>query len=493
MLLSACSLTEKAENRTTMATPAHPSLANLALVLVLLFAEGEEPPTPAERIAALRKDCAEKRVKLAGWAKGKKLLTEARSQYLIAIHLDPDHSRARSRLGHRKHKDGTWNRKREKSVKDGAGARDKYGEELAGREAELCREEAAAFAVLGEALVSEGHEDLGRPLLLRAYFLDPRNTRAAKGIGLVPVREGFGTPEEARVLRDAPTAKKAGFQGALSKAIGIATDVKAAGSASSEGAKGIQGLGETARLADQAQRLTSLRFGLPLQGEGWIRLITVPGQENFNAFVDSLKLDEKWAAVSKQIGSVRLGRFRHGIAAWTPPGSSAKSLARLFLAVTAEDQLYWHGGEKVPAWLTETVGNDTCLVLLGRPGPGGVTVESSTGLSTQAALEKPEAWPALLLKRAATGRICRFEHMVTAKYTGLGREDVVTGVSFYRYLLLTKREELGKYLLAFMEEPDSAKNFAAAFGMGPEEVTTALRTVLLGAPPIVPLERPAGK
>ena len=94
---------------------------------------------------------------------------------------------------------------------------------------------------------------------------------------------------------------------------------------------------------------------------------------------------------------------------------------------------------------------------------------------------------------AATGRICRLEHMVTAKLTGLGKEEIVTSHAYYRYLLLTKREALGKYLIAFQKEPDSVANFAAAFEMKPDAVTAALRTVLLGAPPIVPLGRPAGK
>ena len=113
-LLSPCRLTEKRENQITMAT-----VSKLALVLLLLLAEGKEPPTPAERVAALKKTCADKRVKLANWAKGKKLQTEARAQYLIGLHLAPNHKTIRSRMDHRKQKDGTWSRKKEKTFKDG--------------------------------------------------------------------------------------------------------------------------------------------------------------------------------------------------------------------------------------------------------------------------------------------------------------------------------------------------------------------------------------
>jgi len=469
------------------------TVVRLALPLLLLLAVGEEAPTPAERVAALRRTCADKRVKLANWAKGKKLCTEARAQYLIAVHLAADHSTARARLGHRRMKNGTWSRKREKTFRDEDGAREMFGEELAKLELALCREEASAFAELGETLVAEGLEGLGRPLLLRAFFLYPRSPRAAKGLGLVPIREGFVTAADAPVLRATPVAKRKEFRGTLSKTLGIETDVTAAGSALAEGEKGMPALGDLARLADQAQRLTSLRFGLPLQRMGRVKLIVVTGQERFDDFVDALKLNEQWASFAKRIGSLRLFRTRYLLASWTTPGSTARSCARVLLHMTAESVLYRHGGVEVPAWLTEAVGHDTCLTLLGRSGRQGYTFEDSAGISKMEALDEPEGWPSLLLKRAATGRICRLEHMVTAKHAGLGREDVITSLAYYRYLLLTKRAGLGKYLVAFKQKRDVAGIFVGAFVTTPEAVTNALRTILLGAPPIVPLGRPAGR
>jgi hypothetical protein len=252
-------------------------------------------------------------------------------------------------------------------------------------------------------------------------------------------------------------------------------------------------LGEVARLTDQAQRLTSSRFGLPLQGQGWINLVVTRGEDQFNRFVDATGIGEPWLSASKKIGSLRIYQPRHCLGTWIGPQGRVRGTAPLFLHEAAEDQIFWYGGEHLAPWLYEVVGMDSCLTLLGHPGQLCITWESSSGLREKGELPDPGGWPSLLLKRAATGRISRFEHLVTAKLTGLGREDVVTAHAYYRYLLLTRREGLGKYVRAFATNRDSVENFRAAFSLAPGKLTEELRTILLSSTPEVPAGRPAGK
>ena len=229
------------------------------------------------------------------------------------------------------------------------------------------------------------------------------------------------------------------------------------------------------------------------QGQGWMLLIVARGQPQFHTFVDRCGLPEPRRSVCRKLGFLRKWQPRPFISTFVVPMADVRNARLRLNHALAEMVLRWTGGQHTPPWLLESVAMDGCLTLSGRPGPLCVVYEESTGLSQKAQLDNPEGWPAMLLRRAATGRIARFEHMISAQFQALGTEDVITGHAFYRLLLLTRRDGLGKYLGSYRKEKDGTKNFVSAFGITPDRLTEELRTVLLGAPPIVPPGRPAGK
>ncbi|MEN8149348.1 MAG: hypothetical protein ABFS86_05965 [Planctomycetota bacterium] len=466
--------------------------ALLLLVLTLFLAEGE-PPTPQQRVAELKRRCATRRVELGDRSRKRKLGTDARAHFLAALHLDRSNRTARSRLGHRKGKDGTWSREREKTFADGKGAREKNGENQYRDEIAVVRSEAAAFAELGAALMAENHIDVARPLLLRASFLDPANAAAARGLLLVPIHTGFGTLEDAEHVRAAPTASKADIQGHLSRTVGTRTTVMACGSVLAESPTGGSPLGELARLGDQVQRLTSRRFSLTPRGLSWMMLVVARGQPQFHTFVDRCGLPEPRRSTCKRLGFLRMWQPRPFISTFVVPMADVRNARLRLNHALAEMVLRNSGGPHVPAWILEAAGMDANLTFSGRPGPLCVVYEESTGLRQKEQLGDPAGWPALLLRRAATGRIARLEHMISAQFQALGTEDVITAHAYYRLLHLTRRKGLGGYVAAHKVSKDSAANFQASFGITPDHLTEELRTVLLGSPPIVPPGRPAGK
>jgi hypothetical protein len=441
----------------------------LALILLLLLAAEEEPPTPAERIAALRKEQAAERVKLASWAVKKKLGTDAEAHFRAAVALDPDNRTAASRLD------------RGKTFRDGRGARDKHGEELLKREAERTREEAAAFGALGVALHGEGETALARPLLLRAHFLAPADAGVAKALGLVPIHRRFGTADEAEILRASPKPEDASGTGFLAARVGVKTTVMACGAVTAEPVGHAKSLGDLARMGDQAHRLTALRFGTGMRGTGWIILVAASGKQQFDRYIDALGVQDPWRSNMKKLGTSRVFRPRHAVATFIGPMGDPRNRAPLFLHTLPENLLLQQAPQRVPAWLHEAVGIDTCFTFIDRPGTLCVAYESSTGLRVKGALDDGSGWPPLLLKRAASGHLPKFEHMVTAQLQALGHEDLMAAHAYYRWLLLNRREKLATYLVTVRTEKDRVKAFTDSFGMKPEELTAALVKVLLGS------------
>jgi hypothetical protein len=267
----------------------------------------------------------------------------------------------------------------------------------------------------------------------------------------------------------------------------------ACGSVLAESPDGGAALGELARLGDQVQRLTTRRFGLPSRGLSWMMFVVARGQEPFHTFVDRQGLPEPRRSTCRKLGFLRMWQPRPFISTFVAPMADVRNARLRLNHALAEMVLTNAGGPNTPAWLYEAVGMDANLTFEGVPGPLCVVYEESTGLRTKEQLDDPAGWPALLLRRAATGEIARFEHLISAQFQALGTEDVITGHAYYRLLCLTKRKGLGGYLAAHVVSKDSTANFRASFAITPDRLTEELRTVLLGAPPIVPPGRPAGR
>jgi len=446
------------------------TLAKLAVLLLLPLLAEKEPPSPEERVAEMKAECAEEREDLARWAERKDLEKAALAHYRIALNLDPDARKAKRRLDD---EDREWT--------DGRGAWEEDGEELQEKERELTRAEAAAFAKLGLELVEEGRADLGRPLCLRAHFLDPSREDAAKGIGLVPFAKGFARPEIAEALRKIPQAEEAAVGGLLERTLSTKTVVRQCVSCIAETVGEQTAADEIARTLHQGQVLASMRFGLPPAGKGWVTASVAKGRAQYDALVDRIGFGERGIAISKAIGNFRLFQPRHCLASFVGEVGDPRNRIPLFLHYVGENVLWWHGGRGVPAWLDEAAGLDVNLTLVGRPGPTCVTWEESGGLTNRERFDEHAHWPPLLVRRAALEDLPRMELLLRAQIQALGPEDILASHAYLRWLRIERGGKLADYLRNLSEEQAPEPAFEGAFGMTAEELTRALAALLTDA------------
>ena len=462
------------------------SLVALLLLgfLPLLARDEPEPPTPAERIAGMKAECAKERAKLGTWASDKKLGIAAKAQFVLAVRLDPDSNRARQRLGHRKNSEGGWDTSREKEWEYGRGAVEKYGEELRRRELDLLNEELAAFERLALEIRTEA-PDLARPLLLRVHLLAPARVAAAEALGLTPLpagtsgNVGFATESVSGAIRNTPPPEDAGMTGMYASTIGARTITRRCLSVVAETAGDRAAADRLAVAAHRAADLTCRRLGFAPRGIGWLDIFTADTQAGFERFIDSLYgPGDQWGAVSKQVGSVRGFQPRHfaGCLSPTDPGLSAP----MFCHVAAEHVLLIELGEECPAWLHESVGIDACLDLLGVPGTPCVTLEESAGLSLKDDFEKPEVWGSLLLRRAATGDMPHLSGFLRAQLTALGASDLLAGHAYYKYLLRAHGDALRAFLVRLKEGAQPEQAFSDGFGTSPEAVEEEFLSLMMG-------------
>jgi hypothetical protein len=461
--------------------------AFLAILLSLPFlparvtADEDSPPTPAERIAGMRKKCAEERARLGTWANSKKLGSAAKAQFLLAIDLDPDCRRARQRLGHKRNAEGVWTAKRKKEWEYGRGAMEKHGEELKTREREVLGEEVSAFEVLGLALIAEGEAELGHKLCFRAHLLAPTREGAAEGIGLVPFAKAFVTKEVSAALREIPEVEKVEMQGPLAQALGTRTLIRRCGAAVVETAGRPGAADELAKLCHRAQRLVTCRFGIHSRPIGWITLVVAQGQAQFNSFVDRCgAFQEPWLSACKTVGSARAYFPRHFSASFVGPMGDPVNLATLFIHTAAEDVLVFQVGGEGPAWLMEAVGIDANLVLRGVPGQACVVFEESSGLNQNDPLSEPLDWPRRVLRQAVLGTLPHLPLLLRAQFQALSPDDLIAGREYYRYLNLTNPKGFGTYLKRLSEEAEPEVAFKDAFGKSAEEVEEEFGRVLRG-------------
>lgn len=444
-------------------------IAKLAILLLLPLLAEEEAPSPEDRVAEMKKECAAGRAALAGWAEGKKLKKAALAHYRIARNLDPECRKAKSRLKDEKR---DWS--------DGKGAWKKHGEALGKRESDLNREEATAFEKLGLELIKEGRADLGRPLCLRAHFLDPTSVGAAKGLDLVPFAKAFARPEVAEALRGAPAAGKADIAGVLARWLGTKTTVRQCDSCLAETMGDKAAADAIARVVHQGQVFTSMNFGLPAKGKGWVVACVTGSREQFNRLVDAVGMQEPGASFSKALGNFRIGQPRHCLATFAAETGDPKNSIPLFLHYIGENVVWWEAGQGVPSWLMEAVGLDANLMFVGAPGPTCVTFEESAGITKRDNFEDHGGWSRLLVRRAALGDLPRMELLLRAQIQALGPEDIIASHAYYRWLRLERRSSLANYLrnLAAEQVPETA--FENAFGMRPEAMTRKLTALLTG-------------
>ena len=429
----------------------------------------------------MKKECAKDRAKLGSWASGKKLGTAAKAQYLLAVILDPDCRRARQRLGHKKDPAGGWKEGRKKEWEYGRGAMEKYGQELTDRETEVLVAETKAFAELGLELISEGEQELGRALCFRAHLLAPQDEKAAEGAGLVRFAKGFLAPEIAKDLREIPAVEKMEMRGLLGSTLGIRTEIRRCGAATAETVGNGKAAGELARLCHRATLLVTKRFGIHTRPLGWIHLIVTNGQAQFNSFLDrSGVFQEPMLSNLKQLGSARAYNPRHFDASYVGGMGDPINRAPLFIHAAAEDVLAFQTGKQVPAWLSEAVGVDANLILVGRPGPLCVVFEESSGLNLKDQLENPDDWPRRLLRQAVLGTLPKLPNLLRAQYQALGVEDVIAAREYYRYLMLTHREGFGIYLKQQAESVEPEVAFKEGFGMSVEDAEAAFIEALTG-------------
>jgi hypothetical protein len=457
-----------------------------ALLALLLAAaavradEGEEVPTPEERVAALKAERADARVDLGAWAKGKKLLSEAKLQFLLAVALDPDCRRARQRLGQRKSGSGEWEERSGRDWLDAEGAREKYGDEFAAKEAELIDEEATAFEHVGLALAGEGREDLGRPLLLHAWVLAPKREGAATALGLVRIGESWGTPEERAAWDRVPKPVKTDLRGYISTVLEISTVVRQCGAVIAETIGNEPAADRLASAAQRAHVLTAGRIGTTDRGPGWMWLGVTAGRAQFEALVDRIPMVDRRRETSKKVGNCRMFQPRHFSGAWAAEAGDPSARAPLFVHMAAEDTVYTTYGGKAPQWLVEVVGVDAVRTVLGVPGPLCVTWERSTGLGMKERLADLAGWSRLLNRRAGAGLLPKFEPRVYSQLQALGPEDVVAAHAYYRLLLLERPEAFAPWLKAAPDAPDPIRCFEEHFGIHPEKLTERLTKLLTG-------------
>lgn len=446
-----------------------------------VFSDEEAPPTPAERIAGMKADCAKERAKLGTWAAGKKLGSAAKAQFLLAIRLDPDCSRARQRLGHRKDPAGGWKTDRAKEWEYGRGAMEKHGKDLTDREAEVLAKETRAFEELGAELIAEGETGLGRALCLRAHLLSPELQKAAEGAGLEKFAHGWVTPEMSKALRDIPEVERLDMRGTLGGALDINTVIRRCGAATAETVGSASAAEELARLGHRATLLVTKRFGIPTRPPGWVQLIVASTQSQFQSFLDrSGAFQEPMLSTLKALGTARAYSPRHFSSSFCGGVGDPLICAELFIHAAAEDVLIFEIGVESPAWLSEAVGVDANLILRGAPGPLCLVYEQSTGLNMKEMLENPADWPRALLRQAILGTLPHLNLLIRAQYQALSPEDVVAAREYYRYLLLTHREGLGAYLKKHGEGLDPEKAFAEAFGISAEAAEAEFVRALTG-------------
>jgi len=440
-------------------------VAILLLLAVPAFAE-KEPPTPAERVEKLRKKWAEEHARLASWASGKKLGRAARDHYFLAIRLKPDCRRARTKLGHRKAKDGTWDTSRAKKFEDGRGAGEKWRTDFVSKEGDLVEKECAAFEKLGLALVAEVETSLGHPLLLRACLLLPGREKAAEAVGLANMGKGLARAEVVKSVRAVPSPADAGIPGVIGSVLGIRTVVRRCGSAVAEVPSDKGAADRLARAGHQAQLLTSLNNGLPPLGVGWIDISVANGAEQFRQFLDGTGLPDSEKAACLQIGSSRGFAPRHYVASWRDGGGDAAALAPLFVHCAAEDALFWRTGQRCPAWFHEAVGIDACLLICRKPGTPCAVLEESAGLLIKEAFTEPARWGVILARMLARRERPLLPELLRTQLQALGPEDLIAGHALYRYLTITAPESLPLYVteIAGAGSPDPEETFAKVFG-----------------------------
>jgi hypothetical protein len=451
-----------------------------ALVLPLpplLAGEEEPPPTPAERVAELKGDCAKKHVRLASFAKGKKLGRAAKAHLMLALRLDPDCRTARSRLGHRKSRDGTWSTDREKEFRDGKGAWEKHSEAFLEKERDLLGEECSAFLELGKALMAENEAEVGRRLLERVVLLDPGRSEAVSALGLVPLKRGFVEKDSANVLTNMPVPADAGVQGMAGRILGISTVVRRCGAVEAETLGMSESADRVAREVHRGHLYTTQVLGVPPRGTGWLIVSVVPDMVRFSAFLDGTGMQEPWLSACKKLGTTRGAQPRLFAAA---AAANPEACTGLFIHCAAEIVLFQEFGQELPAWLYESSGVDACLAVLGQPGPVCIPMESSAGLVMKGNFSRPETWAPLLLRRAATGDIVHLESLFTAQIQALGTEDLMVAHAFYRYLFLTAPDGLREFLRGLSREEEQTEAFEQAFNAGPREIEEEWASLYLG-------------
>ncbi len=458
----------------------------LLIILVIqlgqsAFSDEDPPPTPAERVAALRRACAEERAKLGTWASGKKLGSAAKAQFLLAIRLAPDCRRARQRLGHKRDNEGGWKAGRKKDWEYGRGAMEKHGKELADREETTLTSESKAFEELGLALIAEGEQELGRGLCFRAHLLSPLREKAAEGTGLVRFAHGYVRPDISKALREVPQVEKVEMRGFLGSTLDIRTEIRRCGAAMAETVGNGNAAAELAKLGHRATLLVTKRFGIHTRPLGWIQLIVTNGREQFNSFLDRAGVfQEPRLSNMKRLGTARAYRPRHFVASYVGSMGDPTNRAPLFIHSAAEDVLTFQTGKQPPAWLAEAVGVDANLILRGRPGPLCVVFEQSSGLNLKERLENPADWPRQLLRQAVLGTLPKLPNLLRAQFQALSPDDVIAAREYYRYLILTHREGFAVYLkqLTGNAEPEDA--FQEGFGISVEEAEAEFIRALTG-------------
>jgi hypothetical protein len=451
--------------------------AALFCLLGLVPLAAPRAPAPAERVAKLRQSQAADHADLGVWAAGKGLFEEAKVHFSLAIRLDPECRAARMRLGHRRGADGHWAPGPAREWTTAPEAREAIAGDFLRREDEVFRGEATAYEALGLELLG-GDGEVARRLLLRALLLDPLRARAARGLGLVAVGEGFGWPAEAAAIETAPAVTETGspFLGPL---LGIGTIVRSCGSATAETAADPDSAARLARLVRNARVFASLRFGLEPGRPGWITACVAPNYAQFVSFVEKCgAFDGPMLAGVKALGTARAFEPRHFLATSYDPAEGFDRAAEIFVHLAAENRLWEADPAHLPDWLFEAAGLDACITLLGKSGYPCVMLEESCAPRMKEALGDFRAFARRTLVESLERRGPRLPGLMRAELSALDVSDLVFAHTLYRSLAYSRREAL----LAFMrsKEAEHEAAFAAAFGKGTGELEEEFLSLLAG-------------